>query len=116
MMKLFEVANTSSRWWVIAPDEEIAIKYSFLNTSTREERNLHIYPPSTFSIEMYKENILRRRDVQKMLTPESGLHELLEGNQVGIAICIKTSDPPGYKWKFTVSDKWYPEKRIWGFH
>ncbi|GJD22885.1 hypothetical protein RIVM261_078410 [Rivularia sp. IAM M-261] len=116
MMKLFKACNTSSCWWVIAPDEEIAIKYSFHNTSTREERNLYINSSYTFSIEMYKESISRRRDVQKMLAPESGLHELLEDNQVGIAICIEISNPPGYRWNLTVSDKWYPEKRIWGFH
>ena len=105
MMKLFRIWNTSTCWWVIAPDEETAIKYSYQNTSTREERNLHIDSRYTFSIEIYNERNLRNGYIEANLTPKSGLHKLLEGNRVGIAVCIETSDPQGYKWKFTVSNE-----------
>jgi hypothetical protein len=97
-MKLFKVYNTSSDWWVIAPNEEIAIKYSFQNTSTREERNLGISSLLTYSLG--KRNYYIN---EEMLSAESGLHELLEGNRVGIAVCIEINDSRKYKWKFTVS-------------
>ncbi len=107
MMKVFNVCNTSSCWWVIAPDEEIAIKYSFRHTSTREERNLYIL---TTDIPSYIGKIIEWR--QGELCECDNLHELLESNRVGIVVCIKTSSPPKCKCKFTCSHKWTPEEYI----
>ncbi|WP_041233137.1 hypothetical protein [Cylindrospermum stagnale] len=89
-MKLFKVWNTSSDWWVVAPNEEIAIDYSYKNTSTREKKNLGI---------------------NAFVTQPEGLNQILEGNRMGIVICVKTGEPPSNKWIFTVSHEWIPEER-----
>jgi hypothetical protein len=96
-MKLFRAGNTSSEWWVIAPDEEIAITYSYLNTSTREKRNISLYDHTDFS----------------WVSEQQGLSEMLEGNRIGIVIEVNTDKPSGSKWVFTVSHEWIPEQRTW---
>lgn len=108
MMQLFWVYNTSSHWWVVAPDEEIAINYSYRRTSTREKRNLGISWNSTYSFEKIKEGCGPYREDS---LPECGLLEMLEGNKVGIVIRVKINEYPDYKWIFTVSDKWTTEMR-----
>jgi hypothetical protein len=93
-MKLFKVWNTSSDWWVIAPDEEIALDYSYKNSLTREKKNLGInHCTGSF--------------------PQKELHEILEGNRIGIVIHVRTDEPCCYKWVFTVSHQYIPEQQTW---
>ena len=92
-MKLFKVWNTSSDWWVVAPDEEVAIDYSYKNTLTKEKKNLGINSSPHFHTE--------------------ALNGILEGNRVGIVIEVRTDEPCGYKYIFTISHEWIPEKRTW---
>ena len=101
-MKLFGVWNTSSDWWVVAPDEEIAINYSYSNTSTREKRNISVYDHTCSS-----------RAYLSWVSEQQGLSEMLEGNRIGIVIEVNTDEPPGSKWVFTVSHQYIPEQRTW---
>ena len=50
VLKLFRAWNTSSEWWVVAPNEEIAIDYSFSYTSTREKRNIYVRSLNVFKL------------------------------------------------------------------
>lgn len=94
MMKLFKVWNTSGDWWVVAPDEEIAIDYSYKNTLTREKKNLGINECGMW----YK---------------KEELNGILEENKIGIVIRVSTDESYSYKWVFTVSHEWIPENRTW---
>jgi hypothetical protein len=107
MMKVFQVCNTSSCWWVIAPDEEIAIRYSFRHTSTREERNLYI---SNY-LEPYYLGKKIQWSEEKIYDCQT-LNTLLESNRVGIIVRIEVGELREYKWKFTCSHKWTPEEYI----
>jgi hypothetical protein len=90
-MKLYRVWNTSSYWLVVAPNEEIALDYSYKNTSTREKKNLNITSDE-----------------------REGLNEILTGNRIGILIRVKTDETGfGYKWIFTISHEWIAEQLTW---
>ncbi len=66
-MKIYKVWNTSSDWWVVAPNEEIALDYSYKNTLTKEKKNLGINSDPHLSSDEIK----------------GGLNEILKGN-IGI--------------------------------
>ncbi|QKQ74403.1 hypothetical protein [Nostoc sp. TCL240-02] len=97
-MKLYKLWNTSSDWWVIAPNEEIALDYSYKNTLTKEKRNLGVSSDTYFSSDK----------------THGGLNELLKGNRIGIVIRVRTDEPPFEdKWIFTISHEWIPEQLTW---
>lgn len=97
-MKIYKVWNTSSDWWVVAPNEEIALDYSYKNTLTKEKKNLGINSDPHLSSNEIK----------------GGLNEILKGNRVGIVIRIRTDEPHfEYKWIFAISHEWIPEQLIW---